>query len=84
VHIHYPASGQVFYERLRQASIFHDVALVEGHPISAPGEIHVDKKWTLSTLPLDHGVEAWGYRLQEHDSRTMLPERSPPPASAAP
>ncbi|MBL9101802.1 MAG: ribonuclease Z [Myxococcales bacterium] len=75
VHVHYPASGQVFYERLRHASIFHDVARVEGHPISRPGDLHVDPKWTLSTLPLDHGVPAWGYRLQERDGRTMLPER---------
>lgn len=75
VHVHYPASGQVFYERLRHASIFHDVARVEGHPISRPGDLHVDPKWTLSTLPLDHGVPAWGYRLQERDGRTMLPEK---------
>ena len=75
VHIYYPGSGQVFYERLRHASIFHDVARVEGHPISAPGEIAGTDKFTLSTLPLEHGVEAWGYRLQERDSRTMLPEQ---------
>jgi ribonuclease Z len=75
VHIYYPASGQVFYERLRQASIFHDVALVEPHPISTPGQILATDKFTLSALPLEHGVEAWGYRLQERDSRTMLPER---------
>ncbi len=75
VHVHYPASGQVFYERLRQASIFHDVALVEPHPITGSGEIVSTPKLTMSTLPLDHGVEAWGYRLQERDSRTMLPER---------
>jgi len=75
VHIYYPASGQVFYERLRQASIFHDVALVEPHPISSPGQILTTDKFTLSALPLEHGVEAWGYRLQERDSRTMLPDR---------
>jgi ribonuclease Z len=75
VHVHYPASGQVFYERLRHASIFHDVARVEGHPITKAGELHVGPKWTLSTLPLDHGVPAWGYRVQERDGRTMLPEK---------
>ena len=75
VHVHYPASGQVYYDRLRQASIFHDVALVEPHPITGPGEIVAAPKFTMRTLPLDHGVEAWGYRLQERDSRTMLPER---------
>ncbi len=75
VHIYYPGSGQKFYERLRHASIFHDVARVEAHPTFGPGEILRDTKLSMSTLELDHGVEAWGYRLQEHDSRTMLPER---------
>lgn len=75
MHIYYPGSGQVFYDRLRHASIFHDVAQVEGHPISASGEILATDKFVLSTLPLEHGVEAWGYRLQERDSRTMLPEK---------
>ena len=75
VHIHYPASGQVYYDRLRRASIFHDVADIVPHPISEPGIIHQDDKLTLSTLPLDHGVEAWGFRIQESDSRRMLPER---------
>ena len=75
VHIYYPGSGQKFYERLRHASIFHDVARIEAHPIFQPGEISRDSRLSLSTLELDHGVEAWGYRLQEHDSRTMLPER---------
>jgi ribonuclease Z len=75
VHVHYPASGQVFYERLRAASIFYDVATVVPHPIIESGIIHGDRELELSTLPLDHGVDTWGYRLQEHDSRRMLPER---------
>ncbi len=75
VHVHYPASGQVYYERLRHASIFHDVAQIAAQPISKPGVIAETAQWQLSTLKLDHGVEAWGYRLQERDGRTMLPER---------
>lgn len=75
VHIHYPASGQVYYDRLRRASIFHDVAEIVPHPISEPGEIYRDDKLTISTLPLDHGVEAWGFRMQEADGRRMLPDK---------
>ena len=37
---HYPASGQVFFDRLRHASIFHDVARIEPRPIRAAGPIH--------------------------------------------
>ena len=75
VHIHYPGSGQVYYDRLRKASIFHDVADIVPHPITAPGVIYRDKKLTISTLPLDHGVPTWGFRMEEADSRRMLPER---------
>lgn len=75
VQVHYPASGQVYYDRLRRSSIFHDVAKIEPRPIREPGPIFRGKELTLSTLPLDHGVDAWGYRLQEPDTRTMLPEK---------
>ena len=34
VHAYYPASGQVFYERLRHASIYYDVGRWEAHPIT--------------------------------------------------
>ncbi|HEY8376850.1 MAG TPA: ribonuclease Z [Nannocystis sp.] len=73
--VHYPASGQVYFDRLRHASIFHDVAHITPRPIRAAGVIHEDTDLVLSTLPLDHGVEAWGYRLEERPRRTMLPDR---------
>ena len=75
IDIHYPASGQVYFERLRHASIFHDVALIEARPIRAAGPIHESKDMVLSTLPLEHGVEAWGYRLEERAKRSMLPDK---------
>lgn len=75
VEVHYPASGQVFYERLRHASIYHDVSKMAPRPIKGPGIIASDKKIELRALHLDHGVETFGYRLQEHDGRTMLPEK---------
>ncbi len=75
VHVYYPRSGQRFYERLRKASIFHDVATVIPHPISAPGVIDEADNWTLHTLPLDHGVDTYGYRLQERAGRTMIPAK---------
>lgn len=73
IEIHYPASGQLFYERLRHASIYHDVAKVAPRPIREPGVIAKGKKLELSAMRLDHGVETFGYRLEEKDGRTMLP-----------
>ncbi len=74
VEVHYPASGQVFYERLRHASIYHDVAKMAPRPIKGEGVLVDDGKLSLHARRLDHGVETFGYRLQERDGRTMLPD----------
>lgn len=75
IEIHYPASGQLFYERLRYASIYHDVARIAPRPIRGEGVISKNGKLQVRALRLDHGVETYGYRLEEHDGRTMLPEK---------
>ena len=40
VDVYFPASGQVFYDRLRRASIYHAVATLRANPIRAAGLIH--------------------------------------------
>jgi ribonuclease Z len=75
VEIHYPASGQKYFERLREASIFHNVARLKPKPITAPGVISQHKDFSISTARLEHTAESWGFRLQEADSVTMLPEK---------
>lgn len=75
VQIYFPASGHVFYDRLRRASIYHSVATLVPKPIKKPGVVFEDKKKTLEVKRLDHGVETFGYRLKEKDRRTMLPEK---------
>ncbi len=75
VRVHYPASGQVYYDRLRHASIFQDKARVLACPIRAPGPLPTDGAFTLTALPLAHTVPAWGYRVDEPAGRRLLPER---------
>lgn len=75
VHVYFPASGMVFYDRLRRASIFHSVTELVPHPIKEEGIIHEDDKITIEARRLDHAVECFGYKLKEKDRRTMLPER---------
>lgn len=75
IEVHYPASGQLYFERLRHASIYHDVSRITPKPVRADGVIHRDAKLELSAKRLHHGVETYGYRLKEHDGRTMLPEK---------
>jgi ribonuclease Z len=75
VEIFFPATGQVFYDRLRRASIYHAVAQLVPKPIKTSGIVYEDSKITIGVKRLDHSVETFGYRLQEKDRRTMLPEK---------
>lgn len=80
VEVHFPASGQPYYERLRKASIYHFAAKLEPRPIS-DGErgglrqLHEDERIRIVAGALDHTVSCMGYRLEEQPRRTMLPEK---------
>ncbi len=79
VEVIYPASGQAFFERLRHASAFHEVATLVPRPVAvAPGEeVAVCRagKATLLARALEHGIDCQGYRLQEDDGHRMLPRK---------
>src|SRR3954451_20194069 len=79
VEIIYPASGQVFFERLRHASAFYEVATLVPRSVTVrPGEtVTVCRagKATVLACALDHGIDCQGYRLQEDDGIRMLPEK---------
>lgn len=75
VKLHYPAYGQRYIDSLKTASIYHNVAQIEECPFEQAGVIEQNKSFSLSTQQLDHSVESWGYRVQEPDGVTMLPQR---------
>jgi ribonuclease Z len=75
VNCYFPATGQVFYDRLRRASIYHAVTELVPHPIEQPGVIFENDKVVLEARKLDHGVDTFGYRWREKDRVTMLPEK---------
>ncbi|HZS04275.1 MAG TPA: ribonuclease Z [Blastocatellia bacterium] len=75
VEVCYPASGQKYFDNLKNASIFYNVASIRECPISEPGVVFTGDKFTIEARRLDHTVESWGYRLQEPDTVTMLPEK---------
>jgi len=69
VHLHYPASGaEVVRALVSLASPGLDLHL---HPHGAAGAIAEG----LEVRPLDHRIEAYGYRLTEPDGHTLLPGR---------
>jgi len=74
VYAHYPASGRVFFERLRYASLFHEVARLIEEPIQREGTIARGSFGELNVKRLDHPVESFGYQLVEPAGRRMLPE----------
>lgn len=74
VHAHFPASGQVFFDRLRHASVFYDAADIRPLPVDKDGIIATNPKWLLEARALDHGIDSYGYRLIEADGRRMVPE----------
>ena len=75
VNIYYPASGQMYYERLKQSSIFFDKSNIKECPISQKGVIFKNRKLEIETRQLDHSVDTWGYRITECDDFTMLPDK---------
>lgn len=79
VTVHYPASGQVYFERLRDASIYHHAATIVPAPIeAAPGALTViaeTETYRVLAHPLDHPVPTLGYRLEERSGRRFLSEK---------
>src|SRR5437763_1546338 len=69
VEVIYPKSGEVFFERLRHASIFYDRTTLVPRPIEGTGLFEVTRQASCRLLacPLEHGVDCYGYRLQEDD-----------------
>ncbi len=75
VTVHYPASGQAFFERLRHASIYHDRSQLRPCPIAQPGTLLTTPELSISALPLRHTTPCFGYRIEEPAGRRMLPEK---------
>jgi ribonuclease Z len=80
VEVHFPASGQAYFDRLRRASIYHAAGRLEPRPVDdaeleGVRVLHEDSALRLLAAPLDHAVSCLGFRLEERPRRTMLPER---------
>jgi ribonuclease Z len=73
----FPASGAEYWRRLRHAAVFADTDVIDEEPISGE-RVRVDlpgAPFTLTARRLSHRVESYGYRLEEPDGVTMLPDR---------
>src|SRR3990167_10382523 len=68
IHVYYPASGKVYFDRLRFGTIYHDHIEVIEHPISKAGIVHQDENFTIEAAFLKHGIDNLGWRIQEANS----------------
>ncbi len=75
IEIYYPASGQRYYENLRDACSYHHVAPLVERPISHDGRIFENERIFIEARRLDHDIETYGFRLEEKDSYTLIPRR---------
>ena len=69
VHCYYPASGQIYFERLRHGTIYHQNIQIVEHPIRQEGIVHQDGEFTIEAKFLEHGVDNIGWRVKERDRR---------------
>jgi ribonuclease Z len=75
VHVHYPASGQEYFDRLRTATPYHQTGDVRAAPVTGPGVLAEGRFGVLEARPLAHRIDCFGYRLVEPDGRSLLPAR---------
>ncbi|MEY9871333.1 ribonuclease Z [Streptacidiphilus sp. MAP12-33] len=80
VAVHYPASGEQFFERLRHASAFYETAELRPEPLVGEGGAlkptgRERTPFTLEAVRLSHPVDSYGYRLVEPDGQRLLPEK---------
>ncbi|GAA4429292.1 ribonuclease Z [Actinokineospora soli] len=71
---HFPGSGAEYFRRLRHASPFHDVLDLREEPVTSDGPLSTGPFGHLEARALDHGMDAYGYRLVEPDGVRMLPD----------
>jgi ribonuclease Z len=71
VFVHYPASGEAYFQRLSHASIFVNRARLVPRPFDAAGPLFMGDGYTLSTQKLQHTVPCGGFRIQEEARRSV-------------
>lgn len=75
VHCYYPASGQVYFERLRYGTIYHQTIKIIEHPIYQEGIVDETDSFSIEARFLDHGVDNLGWRIAEKETRKFDREK---------
>lgn len=68
IHCYYPASGKVYFDRLRYGTSYRENITVIEHPIATAGIVVQDEQFTIEADFLNHGVDNLAYRITEPDT----------------
>jgi ribonuclease Z len=68
IHCYYPASGKVYFDRLRYGTMYHENINVIEHPVSKPGLVEEDEKFRIEAFPLEHGIQNFAWRIKEKET----------------
>jgi ribonuclease Z len=68
IHCYYPASGKVYFDRLRYGTMYHENIHVVEHPVHKPGLVEEDEKFRIEAFSLEHGVDNFAWRITEKDT----------------
>ncbi len=75
IHCYYPASGRVYFERLRYGTIYHESINVVEHPVEKEGLVHEDDHFRIEAKFLRHSIENVAWRVTEPDTRKFEKEK---------
>jgi ribonuclease Z len=65
IHCYYPASGKVYFDRLRYGTAYNDKLTVVEHPVEKDGLVHDDGAFRIEARFLKHSIDNVGWRIQE-------------------
>ncbi|MEV8315601.1 ribonuclease Z [Streptomyces sp. NPDC059900] len=74
VTVHFPQSGQHFFDRLRYATAYRETVRLVVEPVEKDGRLAGGPSFALDAVKLSHPVESFGYRITEPDGRRILPD----------
>ncbi len=75
IHCYYPASGKVYFDRLRYGTIYHENIEVIEHPVERPGLVEEIAGFRIEAFRLEHGADNFAWRIQEADKRRFSREK---------
>ena len=78
VDVYYPSSGQCCINHMFNTSLYQKNVEFCEHPVESSDalvELYRSDALVISCAPLDHRVQCQGYRIEEPESHTILPQK---------